>query len=903
MAAAGAVGFAWLAVGVLLAAVGGSDGARAAAKPRVEVLTSSQRNALNLGYVRVRVRSAGGPARVGARVRRATGGPSLRITRLRTVRPRTGARTYRLPLTRSGVRILASCRALVIDARARDRSGSFTASPRGIRRDPQRCSASNPSAGGAKKGGGNGGGGPVAEPSEDISDPPANPKPLGELNTENADRCDFLDPSLCLYPFPNDHFTAADAATPTGRRLAISRDSTPTSTKTNQNIDTADQNRADGFSPGNMIVTKVPGLDSQQAFQQTGAVPITDMARAFDPGQPVVVINARTKERQLIWAEIDSNPLITNEDTPEPRREDVTLIIRPGKNFEEGERYIVALRRMRAANGSLIAPHEEFRAYRDGITTSNPDIEARREHFETVFKDLGAAGIARKDLYLTWDFTVASEKSLAGRALAMRDDAFEQLGDTDLADLDVEGNSPTFVPNPDIPDAIVDGIGGIDTDPIPSVVDFGDLDGYREYPPCSAGATAACEGGESDRTARRITGQIAVPCYLDLPTCAPGAGFVDGTPSQTAGNTALANVICTIPRKAVDGGGLPGQSRPSLYGHGLLGGAGEVGAGNVQAMGAEHNFVFCATDWAGMSTFDVPNVATLLQDLSKFNTLVDRTQQGYVNFMYLGRWLIHPQGASALSQFQVSGQSVIDRDELFYDGNSQGGILSGGLTALSPDFRAAVHGVPGMNYSTLLSRSVDFDMYATGNIEGLALPIGLYQAYPNELERPLIFSLMQLLWDRGESNGYSQHMTTDPLPDSPAHRVLLHPAFGDHQVANVAADVEARSIGACATRPVFYEGRSPDVEPLFGVPTFGDPACDGSGITYFDTGPLRENGAKGTPAPPTGNVPPREGKDPHSAPRNSVTGRLQKSNFLKTGGGLTDACTPLPCFADGFTGP
>ena len=32
-----------------------------------------------------------------------------------------------------------------------------------------------------------------------------------------------------------------------------------------------DQNRADGFSPGNMIVTHVPGLDNQKAFENTGA--------------------------------------------------------------------------------------------------------------------------------------------------------------------------------------------------------------------------------------------------------------------------------------------------------------------------------------------------------------------------------------------------------------------------------------------------------------------------------------------------------------------------------------------------------------------------------------------------------------------------------------------------------
>ena len=152
-------------------------------------------------------------------------------------------------------------------------------------------------------------------------------------------------------------------------------------------IDPTDHNRADGFSPGNMIVTKVPGLDSHAAFGRTGAVPITDMARTFDRRQPVVVINARTRKRQLIWAEIDSNP-------SDPA--DVTLIIRPGRNFDEGERYIVALRDLKKADGTTIAPREEFRAYRDALATTDPDIERRRAHYEELFRTLAGAGIARR---------------------------------------------------------------------------------------------------------------------------------------------------------------------------------------------------------------------------------------------------------------------------------------------------------------------------------------------------------------------------------------------------------------------------------------------------------------------------------------------------------------------------
>ena len=54
-------------------------------------------------------------------------------------------------------------------------------------------------------------------------------------------------------------------------------------------------------------MTKVPGLDTPAALAQTGAVPITDLARTYDRRQPVVLINARTLRRQLIWAELDSN--------------------------------------------------------------------------------------------------------------------------------------------------------------------------------------------------------------------------------------------------------------------------------------------------------------------------------------------------------------------------------------------------------------------------------------------------------------------------------------------------------------------------------------------------------------------------------------------------------------------
>lgn len=849
---------------------------------RLRVLTTSQRKILRRGFVRVRIRARKG---TGVRVFAAASRGKRRgrsITRRRLIRMRRGGkRVVLLRLNRVGRRVVKACGVNRVRAAGRARplgarkSRKLRQPRRVLRRGPRRCSGS---ARGLVTGG------------KGLDAPPRNPRPLGPIETANADRCDFLDPALCLYPWPNNQFTREDGATPTKRRLDLNVNSVPKN-RFGKPIDPTDQNRADGFSPGNMIVTRVPGFDTQPAFDRTGAVPITDMGRTYAPAQAVVVINARTHERHLIWAEIDSNP----EDPS-----DVTLIVRPGTNFEEGERYIVALRNLKSADGSPLAPREEFRAYRDALTTKSPAIERRRAGYERIFDDLALAGIRRSNLYLAWDFTVASRQSLTDRALAIRDDAFNRLGDPNLADFQVQGSSPQFIQNPDINDDARDGAEALFAalpDQIPNPVDFNTIDGYREFTP-----------EENPTTARRITGQMVVPCYLDQLDCPPGSKFAlgaDGKPRRVPGNTTLANVICTVPQAAVQGADPP-LARPSLYGHGLLGSAGEVLGGSAQPFGQDQNFTFCATDWAGMSFSDVPNVITLLQDLSRFDTLVDRIQQGYVNFMYVGRWMIHPQGASANPDFQVAGRSVIDTRRLFYDGNSQGGILSGGLTALSPDVERSVHGVPGMNYSTLLRRSVDFDTYANGDISGFNVPAGLYQNYPNELERPLILSLIQLLWDRGESNGYAHHMTDDPLPGSPRHQVLLHPAFGDHQVANVAAEVEARTIGASAHRPALYRGRSPDVEPLFGIPTAPLSGFTGSAIVYWDGGPpgrVVEGKERGSPAPPTGNVPPREGKDPHGFPRATPAGWKQKSEFLRIGGTLFDSCGGGPCYSDGFTGP
>jgi hypothetical protein len=131
-------------------------------------------------------------------------------------------------------------------------------------------------------------------------------------------------------------------------------------------------------------------------------------------------------------------------------------------------------------------------------------------------------------------------------------------------------------------------------------------------------------------------------------------------------------------------------------------------------------------------------------------------------------------------------------------------------------------------------------------------------------------------------------MTTDPLPNTPPHKVLLHTAFGDHQVANIATDVEARTIGASIHQPAIAAGRNPDVVPYYGIPAIPTDPFDGSAHIIWDSGAA---------TPPITNTAPSTGEDPHSDPRNSPVARQQKSDFLRSDGAVVDVCSGAPCVA------
>jgi hypothetical protein len=570
-----------------------------------------------------------------------------------------------------------------------------------------------------------------------------------------------------------------------------------------------------------VILTRVPGLDSDAALKRTGAVSLSDLSAYSKRDAPVLVVDATTGKRWPIWVEVDANAT---------KSRNRLIEIHPARNFLEGHRYVVVLRRLRRADGSAIPAGKRFANLRDGRSPG--------ARYASIFRTLKRARVARdRSLFLTWDFTVASEKSLSGRVLSMRDRAFAALGDTNLADGVVQGSAPSFT-----------------LQPHPLEADQAKLAG---------------------QFAQVLDGTLQVPCFLTN-GCAPGGTFslaADGTPRQQG--TYTARFSCVVPSTATP----DAPARLVLYGHGLLGSETEVLTNlAMPQMTSEGNMVYCATPWIGMSSEDIPNAVSVLSDFSNMPSLADRLQQGFVDALLLGRLMAHPDGLASSPLLQSGGRPIVQTGRIYYDGNSQGGIAGGALTALAPDFTRAVLGVPGMNYSVLLPRSRDFDTYSKV----------MYPAYTDELERPLLLDLAQQLWDRGEADGYAQHMTGDPLPNTPKHTVLLDVAFGDQQVTQYQADVEARTIGASMHTPPLGTGRSPQRRPSWGIPAIPSYPFAGSAIEYWD-GPGRIS------PPPLGNLPNRQGPDPHEDVRRTPAARAQKSAFLAPDGALVDVCSGGPC--------
>ena len=386
--------------------------------------------------------------------------------------------------------------------------------------------------------------------------------------------CDPIAGTECLLPFPNDWFTT-NARTPTGLRVNLSAEAMPRNAAGTP-INPAQWNTADGFSPGSMLLAHVPGID----LAKTGAAPVTDVGWSLRRDAPIVIVDTRTGERWPYWTELDAG-------ATDPARR--MLIIRPAKNFLEGHRYAVALRRLKNAAGENLPVPDGFAALLDGGPPVGDLLVRRQRELRQTLGDLARAGVNAEGLHLAWDFTVASEQGIAGPMLAIRDQALAPCAAARPA-----SRSP----------------------PSPTSPRTGSQRGHARSTGSSPSPTIS--------TGRRHATGRASTTRVDRWPARP-ARWTMATMTATYH---VRHPACRRPSR---------PARASLYGHGLLGGQDEVSAGNVQAMAGRarlhvlrHRLVRHGRPRTSRTS------ATSSRRPSNFPTLPDRVQQGMLNFLFLG---------------------------------------------------------------------------------------------------------------------------------------------------------------------------------------------------------------------------------------------------------------------------
>ncbi len=647
--------------------------------------------------------------------------------------------------------------------------------------------------------------------------------------------CEQLNGVECLLPYPSSRFLAP-AATTTGFRLELPAVGMPSQNGSNglpRKLSPAPYRVLDGFSPTVQVLMNFPGgvdLEVSNASRLLAERRGPD-GRSLDADSPTILIDALTGERILHWLENDVRA--TN-----PSR--VITFLRPGQSLVPGRRYIVAVRNLKRADGSVVPPEPAFRALRDGLPITIPDLAARKPAFEDIFARLAQAGVPRTELILAFDFTTQSDFGLTHQMLSMRDQAFAWLAS--------------------LP---------------PGAVPF-QVDDIRLLDDCSAGGDFYS----------RVKGRFQVPLFLGkdpvtesnalayLSVDAQGEPVWDG---QTFTNPPF---TIAIPCSAVASEG-PQPARGVVLGHGLFG----TGEGFVDDLvGADAfsgvSYVVGATDWRGLSKNDLDPlfqsfiVNQVLLDFDHFGALPDRLRQGQLNTLVLAR-MMRSGVFNRHPAFQASsGQGVFADQPLNYFGGSLGGIMGTMFAALTPDATNLNLDVPGINFSCLLQRATPFSDFetllrATGLGEPMSVALGLGLAHE--------------LWVRGEPAGYVTHVTSDPLPGSMVKNILISQAYLDQQVSNQCTEIQVRTMKV----PTLV-GSNRSGMPL--IPDLPGPLT--SAFVEYDTGSFDlQNPAHAPFVPPLANLQPRSNRcDPHGR-QGFIPASLEQLKTFFADGGIVNYCT------------
>src|SRR5262249_712974 len=173
--------------------------------------------------------------------------------------------------------------------------------------------------------------------------------------------------------------------------------------------------RWDGFSPTGPLLAMFP-----DGVSSAGLPSFKTPDDSLAAGSPIVLYDLDRGERAPFFAEIDQNISDVKQRA---------LVIRPLARLHEKTHYAVAIRNtIKDADGKPLPVSPGFAALRDGKSFAHPRFAASAATAGGMFDGLAAAGVAKSELVLAWDFRTASDEMLRADLTAMRTAALPAIG-------------------------------------------------------------------------------------------------------------------------------------------------------------------------------------------------------------------------------------------------------------------------------------------------------------------------------------------------------------------------------------------------------------------------------------------------------------------------------------------
>lgn len=610
----------------------------------------------------------------------------------------------------------------------------------------------------------------------------------------------------CFFPWPSDYFLQEDDSTPSGRAVVISG-AAQVINEDGLVSDFNELHQADGFSHHPIIAMWFPeGVD-------TSSLPtwLDDPSPTTAPDSPTLLLNAETGEAIPHFAELDARPSASQV---------AALYVRPLVRLDNETRYVVALQGLTQPDGSPIEAPAGFRFVRDGVATTSTVLDELGARYETdVFPVLESFGVERSELILAWDFTTQSLESVTSDMLEVRRLAMESF--------EVSPPAVTI-------ESVQEGSG---------------------------------EGGVGDSLApyvgRRITGTITVPLYVE--SAETGALLArDEAGNIVQNGTAEARFVMLIPRSITEAE-VPAPERVVQFGHGFFGGLDEMDSATQASIANEGGWTIAGVEWWGMSAPDLGPVAGAIADnASRTFDFTDRLHQGMVNYMAFAHALATTfQEVEAVQQ---EGVSLIDPEQVYFYGISQGHILGGTYFALSPQIERGMFSVGGASFTLMMSRASPFGQFLQF--------IGFKH---DQLQVQKFIAMASTAMDRIDPITYAPFIFDQPLEGAPAERrMLIQLGLGDSSVPNMGGYLHARTLGIPVLEP------TPEVPPLLSTVDVGTEGQDISGMLLVDFGINPRPDLEARLAAPANCV--------HGAVRELDFGIAQISAFLRPDGRVVFPC-------------